>query len=61
MSREVDRHRQIEAGIAPLTLLAQGLGEHPSRDRVDELGALDLGHGAGGREQAIDRMVPAAQ
>ena len=42
--RDVHRHRQVEAGVAPRALLAQRLVEHPRRQRPDQLAALRLGH-----------------
>ena len=42
--RDVHRHRQVEAGVAPLALLVQGLVEHPGRERLDQLAARRLGH-----------------
>jgi hypothetical protein len=58
---DVDRHRDVDALIAPDPLLAQRLVEDPPRDGGDQFDALDIGHEAGGREEAPLGVAPTNQ
>ena len=59
--REVHRHLQVQAGLAPVVTLAQGLAQHPVGERKDQAALFRQGYEFIRRNIAIFGMIPAYQ